>query len=271
MKLYLSVDIEGVACICDPAEGDKSHPGEYAPMRDQMSAEALAACRGAFAAGAQAVVVKDAHWTGRNMDATRFIAPEGRSLELIRGWSGHPFAMVQGIDESFSALAFVGYHSAAGSGGNPLAHTLSGRVFGRVELNGERASEARLYGLAAASVGVPLVFLAGDAALCEEVAAWAPGLVTVATIEGFGASVQSLSPAEAVRRIEAGVRRALAVPPPLPVAVPERLECRVRFNKARDAYARSFYPGARMVADDELVFESRRIGEVLAFLWTSAG
>jgi len=81
--------------------------------------------------------------------------------------------MVQGLDASFAGAAFVGYHSAAGSNGNPLAHTFSGS-FARVELNGVTASEFVIYAYAAASVGVPVVFLSGDKVLCEEAQAAMP-------------------------------------------------------------------------------------------------
>jgi D-amino peptidase len=214
--------------------------------------------------------VKDAHWTGRNIDPHQLTAPHGKSLQLIRGWSGHPFAMVQGIDASFSAAAFIGYHSTAGSGGNPLAHTLSGRAFAGVELNGAPASEFRLYALAAASVGVPVAFLSGDQALCDEAAAFIDGIVTVATLQGFGASVQSILPADAVRLIEAGVQRALSRPLPPLLALPRDFHLKLRFAKPADAYAKSFFPQARQVSGTELQFETVNYFEVLTFLWFAA-
>jgi D-amino peptidase len=72
-----------------------------------------------FAAGAKEIVIKDAHATGRNIIASRLPA----CARLVRGWSGHPLAMVQELDESFDALVLVGYHSKAGTQDNPLAHT----------------------------------------------------------------------------------------------------------------------------------------------------
>lgn len=248
MKLYLSADIEGVACVCAHTETDMSHPAEYAPFRAQMTNEVAAACAGAYAAGAQSIVVKDAHWTGRNLDPHQLCAPPGKSLHLIRGWSGHPFAMVQGIDDSFGAAAFVGYHSAAGSGGNPLSHTLSGRMFSRVELNGAVASEFLIYVYAAASVGVPVIFLSGDSALCDEAKLVVEGIVTVPTLQGIGASVMSVPPGEAVQRIADGVQRAVAAKAVRPLPVPAHFVLRLGFVKATEAYAKSFYPGARQVS-----------------------
>ena len=75
----------------------------------------------AISAGATEIWVKDAHDTARNLIAAR-LPPQAR---LMRGWSGHPYQMVDGLDASFKALLMIGYHSRAGSDTNPLAHTLT--------------------------------------------------------------------------------------------------------------------------------------------------
>ena len=164
---------------------------------------------------------------------------------------------------------FVGFHSAAGSGGNPLAHTVSGRAFTKVELNGELASEFVLYGLAAASVGVPVGFVSGDRALCEEAARRIEGLTTVTIFEGAGASVQSLLPGEAVRQVREGVHQALtlhATAPLQPMALPSEFDFRLTFVRATEAYAKSFYPGARLAGEHVVMLESKRLMDILTFL-----
>jgi D-amino peptidase len=259
-----------VACISAATECDIAQQPEYAPFREQMTAEVAAACAGAYAAGVTAITVKDAHWTGRNMDPHKLVAPQGKALRLIRGWSGHPFAMVQGLDASYGAAAFIGYHSAAGGAGNPLAHTVSGRMFARIEINGVRASEFLLYGYAAATVGVPVAFLSGDKVLCEEAQALVDGIVTVPTLEGFGASVDSMAPAEAVRRIEGGVARVLRGRLPPPLTVPGDIHLKVTFARAAEAYAKSFFPGVKLVSDTEVVLQTRAYLDVLTFIWFAA-
>jgi D-amino peptidase len=156
MKVYISADIEGVAGITNWEEARKEHP-TYPEFREEMTAEVVAACEGAIAAGASEILIKDAHGSGRNIIAQRL--PD--CARLIRGWSGHPLCMVQELDESFDALMFLGYHSKAGSDGNPLAHTLSLKV-SRLAINGETASELFMHSLAAAMFKVPVVFVSGD-------------------------------------------------------------------------------------------------------------
>ena len=175
MRVYVSADIEGVTGIAHWDEAHRDHPA-YGPFRERMNAEVAAACQGALLGGATELLVKDAHGSGRNLLGERLPRP----ARLIRGWSGHPFRMVQGLDGSFDALAFVGYHSPCGGAGHPLSHTLTGR-FARVELNGQRLSELRLNAWTGRSVGVPLVFVSGDAEICAEADALEPGIVTVAT------------------------------------------------------------------------------------------
>lgn len=270
MKVYISVDIEGVSGIAAPEEVDMAQGAQYEPFRRQMTAEASAACRGACAAGAAQVVVKDAHWTGRNIDPLALQAPDGCGLRLIRGWSGHPFAMVQDLDASFDAVAFVGYHAAAGGGGNPLAHTISGRRFARIELNGRVASEYHLYSMAAGSLGVPVAFVSGDATVCAEARSDREGVGTVAVLTGLGASTTSMLGAESCRLIESGVREALSRPLPAPLRPPERTRLNVAFRSAADAYAKSFYPGARHESDMVLSFDTADYLAALTFLWFAA-
>ena len=99
MKIYISADIEGTTGITDWEEAGKGHP-TYQEFRERMTEEVVAACEGAIEAGAKEILIKDAHDSGRNIIAGRL--PD--CAKLIRGWSGHPFSMVQELDESFAAL-----------------------------------------------------------------------------------------------------------------------------------------------------------------------
>ena len=265
-KLFISADMEGLACVSDRAEVNKAEAAEYAPAREQMTAEVAAACDGAYLAGVQTVVVKDSHWTGRNLDAHKLAAPEGRALRLIRGWSGHPFSMVQGLDGSFDAVAFVGYHSAASRGGNPLAHTMSGRQLARVEINDEVVSEFLIFSYAAALVNVRVAFLAGDKALCEEAAGLVDGIVTVPTFEGEGPSITTMTPSEAVRSVRDGVQRAVEQKAGHVLSLPAEFTMRLTYTTAAEAYRKSFYPGAKLVADNQVEFGSAQYFEILRFL-----
>lgn len=262
MKVFVSADIEGVATTTAWEECREGQPGYREAVR-QMAAEVAAACRGAFSAGAIEVVVKDAHGGARNLQPADLPAP----AKLLRAYSGHPFAMVQGLDETFDAAVFVGYHARGGSGGNPLAHTLSSRKVHEIRLDGVAVSEYELHARAAALVGVPVVLVTGDEALCDEVSASSPGVATVAVKSGQGASTLGLHPDEAVAAIEAGAAAALAddlAAARREPSGPTALE--VAYRDQAMAYARSWYPGATLVDPHTVRLELADHFEVLRAL-----
>ncbi|MDX8532857.1 M55 family metallopeptidase [Mesorhizobium sp. VK25A] len=240
MKIFLSADIEGTAGIAHWNEADRNH-ADYREFRALMTAEVVAACEGARAAGAEQVVIKDAHDSGRNLILD--LLPD--YARVIRGWSGHPDGMMFGLADSFTAALYIGYHSKAGTETNPLAHTTTTRI-SRLLLNGEVASEFTLNALCAARHGVPSAFLAGDAGICADARAMIPGIGTVETLEGAGPAANSLAPTRARALIRQGVEAALSrdLSTLMPQAA-ETYEIIVEFCNPGDAYRASWYPGAR--------------------------
>jgi D-amino peptidase len=239
MKVYVSADMEGVAGI---SSWDEVNPEkrEWGLCREQMTREVAAACEGALAAGASRVLVKDAHASGRNLFAEYL----PREASIIRGWSRHPLFMVQELDASFAALVMVGYHSRAGSGGNPLAHTYSSSAIALIEVNGSPVAEFHLNAWAAAMLGVPVALVTGDEALCEEVQAFHPAITTLPTMRGVGASSIGLHPDLVIERIRAAAEEAIRGDlAACRVPLPPRFELRLRFKEAQRAYRASFYPG----------------------------
>ena len=167
-----------------------------------MTKEVVSACKGANDAGAKEIWVKDAHYSGRNILSEQL--PE--NVKLIRGWSGHPYSMVQELDDTFDALLMVGYHSMAGKSGNPLAHTMSSSKLDSVFINEQQTSEFFLHGNIAAKHGVPLVFVSGDAGLCEEVKDVSPNTTTHATMVGVGDSTINIQPETSRKAIREKVK-----------------------------------------------------------------
>jgi D-amino peptidase len=162
MKVFISVDMEGVTGLTDP-EDVLPEGADYARGRVFMTSDANAAVQGAFDAGADEVVVNDSHWTARNI-LQEDLDPRAR---LIKGFH-RPMCMVQGLDATFDAAVFVGYHSCAGTEGGVLNHTLLGKEIQNLLLDGEPIGETRLNALMAGHFGVPVAFVAGDHAVCEE-------------------------------------------------------------------------------------------------------
>ncbi len=259
MKVYISADIEGIAGIAHLDETLKSKD-DYAEFQTRMTRHVAAACQAAVEAGAHDILVNDAHDTGRNIVFEEL----PRCARMVRGWSEHPLSMVQELDESFDAVAMLGYHARAGSSANPLAHTLSGSKVEEMRLSGIPLAEFHLYGFAAASMGVPVVFVSGDEELCRDVNAANGAIQTVPTFRGVGGSIIGLHPAVVEDRIREGMNRALhADLAACLLELPEHLVFELRYKRAADAYRASFYPGAELIDTKLLRFETDRYFEVL--------
>ena len=260
-KVYISVDIEGCAGITHWDEADKSHP-DYSQFQQIMTAETLAAIDGAKAAGATEIWVKDAHSSGRNLLIDQLPA----DVRVIRSWAGHPFCMVQELNDSFDAVVMIGYHSSAGSEANALAHTLSLDA-AEIRLNGRRASEFLIHALAAATVGVPVAFVSGDAGLLVEMAQVNPAIHGCAVKEGAGQSTVSLSPAGARAAIAAGVKAALTADLTafaLPLDPHYTLE--ITYGDPNLAARHQHYPGALHIGNRTIRFETDQYFDVLRML-----
>lgn len=117
-----------------------------------MMREVQSACEGANNTGTKEIWIKDAHGIGRNLNFNGLPI----NTKLIRSFSGHLFCMMQELDNTFNAVLMIGYHSFAGSDGNPLSHTLKDTV-AYIKINGELASEFLINTYTASYVNVPVV------------------------------------------------------------------------------------------------------------------
>lgn len=242
---------------------DETNAGErgYAEAAQQMTAEVRAACEAATATGATEIVVKDAHDSARNI--THAELPAG--VRMFRGWSAHPWAMLEGLDDSYDAVFFTGYHSAASTGGSPLAHTMTTSL-DKVTLNGMVCDELLLHTWLALYVGVKPILVTGDQALCQLAEERFPGMVTVPVKEGIGNGTISLHPDDAIRSIRNGVETALQElserAEQLP-GLPAEFRLEIRYQDQKDAYRNSFYPGCRLEDARTVVYETDDYGEVM--------
>jgi len=241
MKVYISVDIEGVTGVTDWNETELSHQ-EQAAFARQMTMETLAACQGAIEAGADEIYVKDAHDSARNLDITQF--PE--EVKVIRGWTCTPESMMEGIDSSFDAALLIGYHSGAGSAGNPLSHTMS-LAASSIKINGCPAAEFDLNAYIAAYYGVPVVFVSGDQALCDHARALIGEIRTVGVKMGIGQATLNLSPKKACQLIRREVKEGLSARKSCRLLSPQQFKMEICYKDCWNALRASFYPGMKQI------------------------
>jgi D-amino peptidase len=261
MKIYISADIEGVAGIVHWDEATRWKP-DYPPFSNEMLREVQAACEGANLVNTEEIWIKDAHGVGRNLDFSNL--PE--NVKLIRSFSGHPFSMMQELDDTFDAVLMIGYHSYAGSDMNPLAHTLETDL-SYVKINGEYASEFLINAYTASLLGVPVVFVSGDEGICENVKAINENIRTVPVGKGIGNSVISNHPNVVFKQITQMVGDSLKNDTnSCKIDLPAEFKVELGFVEHAKAYKASFYPGMKKVGAATLLFETKEYFEVLRML-----
>jgi D-amino peptidase len=171
--------------------------------------------------------------------------------------------MVQELDESFNALLMIGYHSRAGSGANPLAHTHSGKI-ASLRINGHFASELLIHAHTAAYVNVPLVFVSGDEGICEEAALLIPEIKTLAVKRGLGDASVNVHPHFAIEKISEGVQNALQDDvSKCRLTLPEHFTVEINYKEHAVARKASFFPGAVLKQQHTIGFESEDYFEIL--------
>lgn len=208
-----------------------------------MTAEANAAIEGALQAGARAIVVSDSHWDMRNL------LPEELhpAAELIQG-SPRRWSMMEGIDSSFDAVCFVGYHAMAGTESGVIDHTYTGSVL-NVRIDGRPIGEIGLNAALAGSFGVPVAFVSGDQKAIAEAKDWlGDDVAGVAVKQGLSRyAARSLAPPVARERIRAGVAEALQQRP-APLRLTGSLTLSVDYMKTAQADVAAIMPGVERIA-----------------------
>ena len=263
LKIFISVDMEGLTGVTHWEEVSRTGK-DYETFRKIMTKETNAAIEGALAAGATVILVRDSHGSARN------ILPEmlHEKARLLRDWAGGFKMMVDGLDESFDALIFIGYHAKAGTPNALLEHTMSGNVMD-ISVNGVSLPEAGINAVMAGHYNVPVVFVAGDKAICHQVKEMFGEVETVAVKGGVGNAALNLHPEVAQGKIMEGVKKALKNVKkykPYKFKPPYRMVLKLKQEELVERA--SHYPGAKRISDWELVFESSDIMEVMrAFHW----
>jgi D-amino peptidase len=187
-------------------------------------------------------------------------------VTLHRGWEGSICSMMAGLDESFDAVIFIGYHSPSRSNGNPLSHTLNTRIH-HIKLNGVIASEFDINAYYATYLNIPVAFLSGDKHLTEHVQMKNNNIEVVATKEGHYGAVVSVHPSITNRLIEETVEKALNKNLKKNiVSLPATFDLEVQYRRNQDAYNASFFPGCKLLGTDRVIFKSDNYYDILTVL-----
>ncbi|MBJ88965.1 MAG: hypothetical protein CMO98_03810 [Woeseia sp.] len=156
LRIYISADMEGVV---GAVTAEQLAPGgfEYQRFREFMTEEVKVAIDAGRAAGATEFLVSDSHGNGQNLLIERL--PD--DVMVVRSWP-RPLGMMEGIDETFDGVIFLGYHSSTTNMRGVRAHTMSSATITAIRLNGVEMTEGSINAAIAGHFGVPVIMVSGD-------------------------------------------------------------------------------------------------------------
>lgn len=262
MKLFISVDMEGISGVTDWDDVDKG-TSDYDYFRTLMTDDVNAAIEGALEAGVTEVVVNDSHDTMRNLIVDR-LHPKA---EVIRGFV-KPLLMMEGIDESFDMAFFIGYHCMAGTDQAILNHTLNNKAVQRITINGREIGEAGINAAIAGAFGVPVVLVTGDSQTATEVSREIEGVHTVAVKKAIGMfTARCLHPAVSQQMIrEKAIEAVRNRQQVKPVKALDHYEIDMEFKYTSSAHLVSFLPGMTLVGGRTIRFHTDDIRKAMPVL-----
>lgn len=203
MKVYITVDMEGIAGVVHNEQTDRDGK-EHDRARMLMTEETNAAIKGAIEAGAQEIIVNDSHDTMRN------IYPDllDSKAKLIIG-SPKMFGMMEGINSSYDAALFIGYHTMKGTQGI-LNHTYNDSTVNQIRINNIPMGEFGINSLLAGYYDVPSVFISGCNLTIAEAKSHISNIYYAEVKQTIHrTSAENLHPTIARELIEKGVRESL--------------------------------------------------------------
>ena len=254
--------MEGISGLTDPEEMHPQGRG-YERGVELMTGDANAAVAGAHEAGADSVVVTDAHSSGKNLRADLV----DTRCSLVRG-PYRPLRMGEGLDGTCRAAMFVGYHARAGTSHGVLNHTWMGKEIHNVYLNGEVTGEIRLIAALAGTMGVPVALVTGDEAACAEARELLGDVATVPVKRGIDRFAAELVPPpraqEEIRR--AAIQALESLERFEPYIVPPPYTLGVEWNSTAIAHACTAVPGVRLVGPRHTEITSNDYGDIVGAL-----
>jgi D-amino peptidase len=254
-KVYVSVDLEGISGVNGDDQTAAGQP-EYGRARKLMAEDANAAIRGAFEGGASDVLVNDSHGGQRNL-LPEDLDPRGRLI--THSFKRH--GMMEGLDESFDAVIFIGYHAKADAPRGLFAHTGSG-VVRDLQINGRSVGEGGMNAALAEWFGVPVVTVSGDDVAVAEVKESVASVRGVVVKRAINVRAAELKPLQAARReIQEAARDGVAAAKKSPPKRQGPYRVQLRYRNFTYPEVATAFREIELVAPDTVAFTRETMPE----------
>ena len=239
-------DMEGIGGI---VSYEQAEPGrsEYAFGQRMFMEELLALLEGLREGGAEEVFIYDEHYYGRNIDVDRLPG----YARAICGKPPYRMDWAGGLDESFSGMALLGFHSKALTPGGLLPHSYELDISDLV-LNGVSVGEIGMEAAIAGDFNVPATLIVGDSAGVREATTLLPGIIGAVVKDALSESGAVCYPLSVVKdRVRAAAAKAArgqSAAKPYRAGPAVTLKIILKPGPYRDALAK-LYGGPRNDAD----------------------
>lgn len=254
-RIFISVDMEGIGGIGTSAMTSATGK-DYATGRRLMTDEVNAVVEAIFASGNAEVLVNDSHGDMQNLLHTE-LDPR---VEYIQG-AVKPFGMMEGLDSTFHAAIFLGYHARAGTAEGFLAHTGSGIVKG-LWIGGVEAGEGEMNAAYAGSLGVPVILASGDSAFTAQFAENVPARTVVTKVASTPLSARLRHPERVRSDLAQATREALgALGTARTWSTPTPVQVRIQFADVTRPQIMEAVPGVRQVDGYTIEFTAENMGD----------
>ena len=225
IRILVLHDMEGLSGQSDPQTFNFG-TSQYALGQTLLAADVNAVIEGLYQGGATEVHVVDGHGSGNPEPDVRRDLLDRRAVQVIRDSTFDAYVDLV-TPNAYDAVAVVGMHAKAGSGGF-ASHTYTIGI--EFLIHGKTITETELVGLSWGRVGTPVIFGSGDDRLAKDLAtmAWLE-FVTVKTAVGADSAVPrpveearadlTASARRAVEKLRAGQTQTMKVTTPIVTAL----------------------------------------------------
>lgn len=256
MKIFISADIEGISGVVSTSQ-IYPNGSDYNRARMLMTEEVNAAIEGAIEAGADEIVVNDSHGPMTNI----LIESLNPVANLITG-TPKKLGMMEGIDSTFDAAIFIGYHSRMNSGG-VLCHTYHGGVNTNISVNGRNSGEFYINACVAGYFNVPVILVSGDNVLSDEVKEINNKIDTVIVKNANGryaakCTVPSKSHRIIIERVAEAIKKTKCISA---VKINEPVDMKMTFINSGLAEVASIMPGTKLIEPNTILYRASTIIE----------
>ena len=275
LKIFMHWDLDGASGIFTREQAWWWEPNVRenvaAEARELMTADVNAGTKAALGSGVTDLIVLDTHHGGGNLYPDKLVQDPRITYHLrsVGGQDGKRRWMPN-LDESVDGLMLPGHHAKAETQGAFLPHawTLEWKDF---RINGQSVGEIGIEACFAGHWDIPLIFVQGDAAACEEAREQFPWVVT-SVVKWAGKSPEECSGlppevahketargiAEAIEKLRA--RKMFPYKPRLPMTVS------IRMATMDAAAAAARRPGVRRVDDHTVEARVGRQADVVKWI-----